>query len=60
MCAGTVFTIRTSAELNKKGLTFFMSTNSVQELNQWFEALQLVEGVSVDRTGQDGAVLPRD
>ncbi|EKX51044.1 hypothetical protein GUITHDRAFT_102967 [Guillardia theta CCMP2712] len=54
---GTVFTVKTTGELNKKGTTHFLSANSVDETKAWLGAFELVPGAHVSWVGKDGSTL---
>lgn len=54
---GTVFTVKTTADLNKKALTHFLSTNSVEEAQSWLSAFEMVPDCNVVWEGQDGVSL---
>jgi len=54
---GTVFKVQTTNELNKKGTTNMMSTNSEKEAAEWMGAMELVPDVTVDWVGKDGTEL---
>jgi len=54
---GTVFTVKTTADLNKKALTHFLSTNTVDEARSWLEALEMVPDCTVDWVGNEGISL---
>ena len=54
---GTVFTVKTTADLNKKALTHFLSTNTVDEAKSWLSAFEMVPDCTVAWVGQDGESL---
>jgi len=54
---GTVFTVKTTGALNKKGATHFLSANLEEEARTWLHGFEVVPDVEVVWTGKDGSDL---